>query len=96
MRARTVRTVLSEGSTVAYRHLLRGAYVCLWGGLCAGMLAGLVSSAATCAIVPAWAGIIGGALAAISAQYLAHWCPLIGIDDPVNAGVLSCFFFFFF
>lgn len=53
------------------------------------MVAGLVASAAMCAIVPTWAAILGGAIAAILAQALAHAVPLIGIDDPVNAGATS-------
>ena len=58
-------------------------------GMRAGMVAGLVASAACCAIVPTWAGIIAGACAAIFAQALAHLAPMVGIDDPVNAGTVT-------
>lgn len=54
-----------------------------------GMVAGLVASAACCAIVPTWAGIIAGVVAATFAQTLATIAPMVGIDDPVNAGVVT-------
>ena len=53
------------------------------------MVAGLVASAACCAIVPTWAGIIAGAVAATFAQALATVAPMVGIDDPVNAGAVT-------
>eukprot|EP00892_Ulva_mutabilis_P006280 jgi/Ulvmu1/4023/UM189_0007.1 len=67
-----------------------GMYVSRWelsiSNVCNGLIAGLVSTAACCAVVPPWTGFVIGGVAAAAFMATAHSVPKLGIDDPVNAG----------
>lgn len=55
----------------------------------AGLLSGLVATAACCAVIPPWTAFIIGAAAATAFMAVSHSIPKLGIDDPVNAGAPS-------
>lgn len=73
------------------------------GGLCNGVLAGLVAITASCAFVEPWEALIIGFIAAFVYQGSSMLVPRLGIDDPVEAvsvhaanglwGILACGFF---